>query len=93
MTTPITGVPVQLGTSIQPGPDGQPWIMYEFAIGLTRMAMLLPPNTARQLPALVADMTTQALDQIPATSALILPPGAGSGVLIPTRPVQDLPPA
>lgn len=82
-TPPIGGVPVQLGVSLQPGPDGTPWIMYEWMLGLTRMAMLLPPATARQLPQLVTDMTTQALDQLPTTSGLILPPGGGGTVLIP----------
>lgn len=92
--TPTT-VPVQLACNIQTGPDGQPWICYEWAIGLSRHAMLLPRATAEQIPGLVADVTTQALAELPPTTGLLLPPGAGN-VLIPARtgrPIRDNPQA
>lgn len=87
----VDSVPVQLKGDVVKGPDGQPWIRYEWSLGLTVMTMVVPVGTAKQIPALVADVTAQTLAQAPTTSGLLLPPGAG-GVLVP-RPIRDNPQA
>jgi hypothetical protein len=57
MTTPTepTRLPVQVGTDIQQGPDGQPWVKLQLSVGVTIFGMLVPEATAAELGPLIAE--------------------------------------
>lgn len=79
---PIESIPVNLSGAVVQGPDGRSWIAFELSEGLHAHRIVVPVGTAARLPALWKDITDQVLAQLP-VQGLVLPPGAGSALLIP----------
>ena len=77
-------VTVQFGAAPAPGPDGQPWVLVTFALGLAQFQMLLPEPVATNLIQPFAQALTEATANARrAKLGLILP---GNGSLPPNLP-------
>lgn len=62
MTTQQTAVNVQFSTSVQPGPDGSPWVGLTIETPVSAYVVGLPPDVARAVASGVPDMLTEAAD-------------------------------
>lgn len=59
MTTPAAPKPQVLVTvDTPPGPDGRPWVSLQIQLGLAVSGIVIPPDTADELAAIIQEQLT-----------------------------------
>lgn len=81
-----TGVPVNVGYGVTPGPDGKPWVVLQIAVGLVSYTLTVPERTARELAELIPrQLLAGADDARRARMGLIVPSNGGPVNLSPEQ--------
>lgn len=82
-------VSLNFGAQPAPGPDGQPWVLVTFALGLAQFQLLLPePLVTNAIEPLGKQLAEAAANARRMKLGLILPSNGGS----PMPPLPPLPP-
>lgn len=74
----VPGVQVQIGHSVETGPDGRPWVKLQVGLGLAVFAMLVPEQTARELATILSNALVEAADAARRSRIGLIVPGNGS---------------